>query len=895
MARFRADFSDSSDDGSSSEPEVENEVVPSEEESESEDESLRSPSPEMHVDELTTSRSRRRKQPNGNALVEDEDGEIRYAHEIDRNRRVSEASTSSSPSTSPRARGDPTLTSWAQHVGVDAQKMHVMQTSLFRVPEEAAALKALNQQPQVSSRPNLRVPLQSLNRKHSRESDGDGVRTHPRERPSFAHDIEPPVYRPSRKYARVDTSESAVQGSEGAYFDAGLAFGRSFRVGWGPGGALVHLGSLCGPSSTTKTSANSSKISRTIFPLYDDATAGTSLSGKLLQHHLSNSPIIPDDDDVPFADPNAETLDFSSFVALFPAADRSYEASLFRLGQALFDKIDLRLGPSVAIDIRNRINSVRRKAALSAWLEDAVSSTVEGELRVDASADAPVTAFTLLTGHQIEKAVNVAMDGGFWRLATLISQAGGDSTYQEDLKSQLDAWHDERIDVHIDESVRKLYALLGGLVDKVIPGSRGGGLEKCSDVNVLKGLDWKRAFGLHLWYSEPVTAPIAQVFRAFNQLITERTIPPPLPWYTEQKTAPPTSSWNLPVPPPPSTTPSTSPAFANDGLFSLIRLHADPACSLSQILTPLSFGTSPVDYSLSWHLYIILSRCMRVRDFADRGEPLGRTRRAEDMSDGEEDDEDSQEGHSPSADLLASSYASQLERQGLVQEAMFVLLHIEGSVGRKKAIKDLLARSAGKLDEWMARGLEGSLKIPRTWILEARANYALDSGNIFEAYELFLEAELYDAAHDLAVEELAPDVVLRRDFELLQSLFSNFVDHPVNGWHVRGKVYLDYVKIMTYVPAREDDAVPDAHQNAQFEDLVKSVPRIVGVLPDLLRDGPDMRSRAALTEMVAGMVRQARKYAPYVLSRIDMTLMDESTRLERIQSMAYTRFLKHVN
>lgn len=42
-----------------------------------------------------------------------------------------------------------------------------------------------------------------------------------------------------------------MNGMEGYVIDAGLALGRSFRVGWGPGGTLVHLGSLCGPSSTS--------------------------------------------------------------------------------------------------------------------------------------------------------------------------------------------------------------------------------------------------------------------------------------------------------------------------------------------------------------------------------------------------------------------------------------------------------------------------------------------------------------------------------------------------------------------------------------------------------------------------------------------------------------------
>ena len=67
------------------------------------------------------------------------------------------------------------------------------------------------------------------------------------QRASFAHDIEPSPYRPWRKYARVESSALTITGCEGALIDAGLSMGRSFRVGWGPGGTLVHLGKLCSP------------------------------------------------------------------------------------------------------------------------------------------------------------------------------------------------------------------------------------------------------------------------------------------------------------------------------------------------------------------------------------------------------------------------------------------------------------------------------------------------------------------------------------------------------------------------------------------------------------------------------------------------------------------------
>ena len=39
---------------------------------------------------------------------------------------------------------------------------------------------------------------------------------------------------------------------------------------------------------------------------------------------------------------------------------------------------------------------------------------------------------------------------------------------------------------------------------------------------------------------------------------------------------------------------------------------------------------------------------------------------------------------------------------------------------RERVIKDLLARNAQRLDDWMTRGLVGSLKIPMTWVNSAK-------------------------------------------------------------------------------------------------------------------------------------------------------------------------------
>ncbi|KAF8962583.1 nuclear protein 96-domain-containing protein [Flammula alnicola] len=1013
MARFRAYTSDTSSSDEEDERPLDEKTpekppsraptnVEADQLSESEDSSSSSSSSsEMQEDELKSSPPRRRKKsktPDRNALVEDENGDIRFAHEV--HVRVSPPSSPSGSSPPPRtrtnARGDPTIIPWAQHVGVDAQKMHVMQTSLFRMPEEAAALKSLNE-PTKARTPGVRLDVnlknQAMSRKHSRDSDGEGLRLDSRERATFAQDIDPLIFRPTRKYARVGITSSIANGNEGAYVDAGLAMGRSFRVGWGPGGQLVHLGGICGPMATTTISANSSSITITkTLPSLSlsrpDASGSSSswsapseLAAKLLQHHLSHTTISRDDAGVPCAYPTSpssptqtssrstwthapassnDPLNFSSFASLFPSTETSTPAPIFRLGSALFDPLALHLGRSkpsaingsnITPDIRNRVSLLRRKTALSKWLEDVVKPTVDGDLRVQSSgSNATYTpadaAFTHLTGHQVSEACTTAADGGYLKLATLISQAGGDDLYRDDILAQLEIWKSEKLSPgsnHLVSSTQKglvgrgvwrVYTLLGGLVQDDV--------DSRPEEDVFGGLDWKRVFGLCLWYGTNVDSSVADVVNAYERMLlrnskgTLNDIARPTPkWATTQNKAPhpslAASSLGLFV------GSSNLRETVEDPLYVLIKLHADPALSLSNALNPLSFAPTGLDWGVSmcWHLYVILSRVMRVRDFADRGDPGVRTKGTatkgrgslvngfggshsgasndERSRDGHHEDHDVEpEGHSPTADLLASSYAFELESWGMIQEAAFVLLHLEGSFGREKALKDLLGRSGAKLNDWMTRGLVGSLKLPMAWVDEARAMYELNCGNIFTAYELYLAAHLYNSAHNLALLELAPDAIIRKDLELLRKLFSPFDSDgkrdKVEGWFVEGKVLLDYVETMTKLPKLLDDvlaeneegeAVPDSVQAEEIDNLSKRVPRIIALLPDILHRSRanDPRHVAALEEMTKDLLKLVERAQPLLLSQIQqptLTVLDGATKINLVRGIGYARFLQSI-
>ena len=71
-----------------------------------------------------------------------------------------------------------------------------------------------------------------------------------------------------------------------------------------------------------------------------------------------------------------------------------------------------------------------------------------------------------------------------------------------------------------------------------------------------------------------------------------------------------------------------------------------------------------------------------------------------------------------------------------------------------------------------------------------QALHALDTGDVYDAYELYLSAASYDPAHEIAVLELAPNAIIRRDLDLLKEIFERFEgkEDKIDGWSIRGKV-----------------------------------------------------------------------------------------------------------
>ncbi|KAJ9475145.1 Nucleoporin NUP116/NSP116 [Pseudozyma hubeiensis] len=797
----------------------------------------------------------------------------------------------------------------------EARRVQVMQASFFgqddSKPASAAVVPAKSKGASLSNKKtlNLRPSAAAATLPASAPikpaadatplpvKDGKIEATTPAEEPRKSQVQE--VQRPAKKLRKLDVAKSDAVAADGEMLDAGLSLGRSFRVGWGPDGTLVHNGKILSGNSVDapKTeddalaSAKTSTLVLERIKLFKDAETSAqeaSKAEKLLGVQLEHTNVELDDDGVPAAYTDFATR-FRHFATSFEHKDRSFEASLWRLGVALFDEIELRIPEGASTATAERIRNMRRKAALSDWLRHTVAGTVESEARSHIAASRRAALlFSLLSGNQVERAVNAALDAGDLRLATLIAQAGGDEEVRADISEQLLTWRKEGVDAHITRDHRRVYELLSGnvLVSKGTDSrTTKDPIDQVGDLPICEGLDWKRAFALFLWYESPYEAPLEHSFERYESQVapsasTSAGIAPPLPWYRESTSLGATRLRQLL---------QKMGGYDRDALFEMIKLYVDPTYGLEPALNACAFGPSNVDARLPWHLYNLLSRVLQRRDFGDRIE-LGL---AEDGDDGMNEDRDEDgtapdgrlvkpkltQGNSARADTLASAYATQLELLGLWKWSAFVLLHLELGDSREAAIKALLARNVTKLDS-ERDFLCDRLLIPESWLYEAKSYEARARDDRYGEYQLLLKAHNWTAAHNVAALHLAPEAIIRGDHELVTVLFSPFYlevggdpADEIAGWADGAALYIDYVAASREVPglaALLSDASTRQLALEKAERYASRLPTLASGINALLSvnsasscftaeaKAGERTHMVARTEMIAGITNLAR-------------------------------------
>jgi nuclear pore complex protein Nup98-Nup96 len=525
-----------------------------------------------------------------------------------------------------------------------------------------------------------------------------------------------------------------------------------------------------------------------------------------LELQLGATDIRLDEFGIPFAEINVK-VSFNSFTELSWSQDPKdqHERSVWKLASVLWDPM-----PSVPVygdsssELDRYVQKKRRKELLSQLLEELVEK--DADRHAQSASTIEEAAFAHLSAHRIEQACAVLFEGGDYRLATLLPMLGGDKSVRRRIGKQLEHWRNKGVLSEISIPVRSLYELIAGETC-FSEGTKGPAEDAVPSFFIAQhfGLDWKRVLGLKLWYGcfeeEGITNLVQNYEDDFSR--HPNRVFRPKPWYLNVH---------------------DNGEDVLDILWGLLRVYADEDLPLEEVLQPVSIGPNKIDYRLSWQLRTILA-ARGVRDFAGT-----------------------------KAEQTTTDFAGGLENAGLWEWALFVVMHIQDADARGAAIKNLIGRhvdvieDGGKLDF-----LEKILRIPRSWIYEAKALQARHAGDHLQEAEYLISATAWTEAHKTILTQVAPEAIISGNLDKLRKILGKFGETvQPEGWGLGGHVYLDFIRL------RELERTSSPKHHSERREVAR---RLLGTLKNMERKA--FLQNIAVREM-AGIV------GSFVLKQDDM-------------------------
>ncbi|EPS71530.1 hypothetical protein M569_03229, partial [Genlisea aurea] len=577
--------------------------------------------------------------------------------------------------------------------------------------------------------------------------------------------------------------------------DAALFMGRSFRVGWGPGGILVHSG-------TPVFSVDSRIISSSVINIEQVATDKSARNEKNevipelvgacfespLKHHMESSreskkvgvdtfrinlrKLVCDRFSLPdICRRYIDEIERQLEVPGLPSSSRYslvHQVLVWELIKVLFSKRKIKPmdgGDDDMIpdqkdsdtDIDEEALPLLRRAEFSYWLQESCYDHVLAEVSSFDEQGYLKQIFLLLTGRQLDNAVELAASRGDVRLACLLSQAGGSTSNRADIAYQLDLWRKNGLDFDFieDDRVRILELLAGNIH------------ESLKDVE----LDWKRFLGLLMWYKLPPDISLPVVFNTYQKLLNEGSAPYPVPIYIDEGPREEAVSWNA--------------GGHFDLAYYLMLLHAREENDFGALKTMFSASAStydPLDYHMIWHQRAVL-------------EAVG-TFTSNDLH------------------ILDMSFVSQLLSAGLCHWAIYVVLHIpyreDHPYLHMNVIKEILFQYCAV---WSAQDSQWefieNLGIPSEWLHESLAIYSSYYGDYPKALQHFLDCGKWQRAHSIFLVSVAHSLFLSGKHSEIWNFATSMEDHKseIEDWEVGAGIYLSFYSLKRYLTEDIDTAM----------------------------------------------------------------------------------------
>ncbi|KAL2894221.1 Nuclear pore complex protein NUP96 [Bienertia sinuspersici] len=401
--------------------------------------------------------------------------------------------------------------------------------------------------------------------------------------------------------------------------DAGLFMGRSFRVGWGPNGVLIHSGvPVCSNDhqgilssvitiekvaidKVTRDESNEVKKEAVELLFKSPLELHNSLNHRILEAQvgslkLSLRKVVCDrfalsDICRSYIEVVEKQLEVSGMSASVRVS-LMHQVIVWELIKVLFSERetsgkavygvdhdeDMMLdGKASGSEIDSEALPLMRRAEFSYWLQESVYHRVQEDSSCLSETDDLEQIFLFLTGRQLDAAVELAASRGDVRLACLLGEAGGSMVNRSDIAQQVELWRINGMDFNfIEEDRIRLYELLSGHIHSALSG---------------KSIDWKRFLGLLMWYELPPGTALPAVFRTYQHLLTEGKAPYPVPVYIDEG-------------PVEETVSVVTEGGRYDLAYYLMLLHASEDGNfdgLKSMFSAFASTNDPLDHHMIWH------------------------------------------------------------------------------------------------------------------------------------------------------------------------------------------------------------------------------------------------------------------------------------------------------
>lgn len=394
-----------------------------------------------------------------------------------------------------------------------------------------------------------------------------------------------------------------------------------------------------------------------------------------------------------------------------------------------------------------------RRDLLSSWIE----SVVIGSDLPTSNSDYLDRLLNLMMCHKVNEACDLALENADFNLSLLMAQSSGGPPIRQLIQHQLAGWHEVEADAFIDDRRLRIMMLIAG-VSAMNKNSKRDDLNSQSEqtlINIFDQLNWLKSLALQVWYISSPVASVTDSVLAYGKIFNQEEfkVAPPLPPYVSQLDQRDFKYYDI--------------------RFHLLKLFSQRSHPLELLLHPSTYTSDLMDYRLSFLLlqsldtlgYHHISDSCRFK--------------------------------------IYSSFADQLESNGMWEWSLWVMLHIIEQNHREAAIQQLLYRHI-RIDGETAvndykqkeRFIVDELMIPEKWLSYAKAIRAGAMGNHHIEIKYLLKAKQWSKAHDVMMQHIAPDLIINDQIDFLTSLLKQFEEtRDIQNWKTQGEVLMNFIEL----------------------------------------------------------------------------------------------------